>query len=82
MNLSRQQLLIEFGPYAGGGTSGSQPRGITGMIPNVSSARFSSFPYGLNPKKELDRQKANIRRRDRMRELIREWLQAQKKLDR
>ena len=76
--LSRRTLLIEFGTYAGGGTSGSQPRGLSGMIPNVSTARFASGLFGLNPKKEQLRQEAMVRRRLRLRELIREWLTAQK----
>ena len=71
--LKRRSLLIEYGRFAGGGSNASSPAGVSGYIPNVATSRFSTFPH-LNPWKERDRRKGELRRRERLRELVREWL--------
>lgn len=73
MDLSRTPLL-EFGQHVGGGTSGSQSRGATGVIPNVATARVNFSMYGVDPKKEKERAEGVERRRNRLRELVREWI--------
>lgn len=72
--ISRTKLLIEAGRFAGGGSNASSPNSISGTIPNVATARFAGFPYDLDPKKEFQRRKREVERRDRLRELIREWI--------
>jgi len=74
MNLSRQLLLVEFGPFAGGGSNSTSPSGVTGNIPNVATNRSASGPYNINAKEQRDRDKGVARRRDRLRELVREWV--------
>lgn len=64
MDLSRRNLLLEYGPY------GPSLRGLS-----VSLGRDrTSFPFGLDPKKEKDRLETSMRRRDRLRQLAREWI--------
>ena len=67
MDLTRRNLLFEYGPY------GPSLRGLS-----VSMGKSKTgHPYGLDPKKEKERLETMIRRRDRLRELAREWLIAQ-----
>lgn len=69
MNLTRTRLLVEFGPY---GPS------LQGASLSSAANRYGTYPYNLDPKKELKRLKSIERRRDRLRELVREWVNSRR----
>ncbi len=73
MDLSRTPLL-EFGQHVGGGSSGAKSTGATGVIPNIATSRIGFSMFGVDPAKEKARQEGVERRRNRLRNLVREWI--------
>jgi len=64
MDLTRRNLLVEYGPY------GPSLRGLSVSLGRSRTGK----PFGLDPELEKERMESSLRRRERMRELAIEWL--------
>jgi hypothetical protein len=64
MDLSRRNLLVEYGPY------GPSLRGLSVSL----GKQRTNAPFGLDPAKEKERLESSLRRRARLRQLAIEWI--------
>lgn len=67
--MARRTLIMELGPYGGGGGG----RSAGGFATPVSTQRFNTWPFVPNDKLLLQKEQEAMRRRDRLRELALGW---------
>jgi hypothetical protein len=67
--LNRRPLLMETGPYGGGGGG----RSAGGFATPISARRFNTWPFVPNAKLLMQKAQEADRRRQRLRELALGW---------